>query len=125
MQEPIKDDESREISFGPDPLSAALRGAMRTLVERLIREELVAALGAGPYERTPERRGYKHSPRERTITTELGPVTLTVPRGGCSRRPPGGPRSGRASCCRATRAARGRWMRRWRGCTCRGRTRGG
>ena len=81
MQEPIKDEESREISFGPDPLSAALRGEMRTLVERLIREELVAALGAGPYERTAERRGYQHSPRERTITTGLGPVTLTVPRG--------------------------------------------
>src|SRR5213594_5128903 len=81
VQEPIKDEESREVSFGHDPLSAALRGEMRTLVERLIREELVAALGAGPYERTPERRGYAHSPRERTITTGLGPVTLTVPRG--------------------------------------------
>ena len=75
MQEPIKDDESREISFGPDPLSAAIRGEMRSLVERLIREELVAALGAEPYERTPERRGYQHSPRERTITTGLGLIT--------------------------------------------------
>ena len=90
MQEPIKDDESREISFGPDPLSAALRGEMRTLVERLIREELVAALGAGPYERTAERRGYQHSPRERTITTGLGPVTLTVPRGRLFAAPAGG-----------------------------------
>ena len=81
MQEPIRDDESREVSFGADRLSAALRGEMRTLVERLIREELVEALGAGRYERNPERRGYQHSPRERTITTGLGPVTLTVPRG--------------------------------------------
>ena len=90
MQEPIKDAESREISFGPDPLSAALRGEMRMLVERLIREELVAALGAEPYERTPERRGYQHSPRERTITTGLGPVTLTVPRGRLFTAPAGG-----------------------------------
>jgi putative transposase len=81
VQEPIKDDESREISLGPDRLSAALRGELRTLVERLIREELFEALGAEPYERTPDRRGYQHSPRERTITTGLGPVTLTVPRG--------------------------------------------
>jgi putative transposase len=81
VQELIKNDETREVGLGPDPLSAALRGEMRTLVERLIREELVAALGAEPYERTPERRGYQHSPRERTITTGLGPVTLTVPRG--------------------------------------------
>lgn len=81
MQEPIRDDESREVSFGPDRLSAALRGELRMLVERMVREELVEALGAAPYERTAERRGYQHSPRERTITTGLGPVTLTVPRG--------------------------------------------
>ena len=81
VQEPIKDDESREVSFGPDRLSAALRGELRMVVERLIREELFEALGAGAYERTPDRRGYQHSPRERTITTGLGPVTLTVPRG--------------------------------------------
>jgi transposase-like protein len=81
VQEPIRDDESREVSFGPDRLSAALRGALRGLVEGMIRAELVEALGAAPYERTAERRGYQHSPRERTITTGLGPVTLTVPRG--------------------------------------------
>jgi transposase-like protein len=81
VQEPIRDDESREVSFGPDPLSAALRGELRTLVERLVREELIEALGAERYQRAPERRGYQHSPRERTITTGLGPVTLTVPRG--------------------------------------------
>jgi transposase-like protein len=81
VQEPIKDDASREVSLGSDPLSEALRGELRTLVERLIRTELIEALGAGRYERVPERRGYQHSPRERTITTGLGPVTLTVPRG--------------------------------------------
>lgn len=90
MQEPIRDDESREVSFGPDRLSAALRGELRALVERLIREELVEALGAERYERTPERRGYQHSPRERTITTGLGPVTLTVPRGRLFTTPEGG-----------------------------------
>ena len=81
MQEAIKDDASGEVSLGPDPLSEALRGELRTLVERLIREELIGALGAGRYERAPERRGYQHSPRERTITTGLGPATITVPRG--------------------------------------------
>jgi transposase-like protein len=81
VQEAIKDDASGEVSLGPDPLSEALRGELRTLVERLIREELIVALGAGRYERIPERRGYQHSPRERTITTGLGPATITVPRG--------------------------------------------
>ena len=81
MQETIKDDASGEVSLGADPLSEALRGELRTLVERLIREELIEALGAGRYERVAERRGYQHSPRERTITTGLGPATITVPRG--------------------------------------------
>lgn len=81
MQEPIREEETREVSLGPDPLSAALRGELRATVERLVREELIAALGAEPYQRVPERLGYRHSPRERTITTGLGPVTFTVPRG--------------------------------------------
>jgi transposase-like protein len=77
----IRDDESREVSFGPDRLSAALRRELRAQVERMIREELAEALGAERYERTAERRGYQHSPRERTITTGLGAVLLTMPRG--------------------------------------------
>ena len=72
MQEPIRDDEAREITLGPDPLSEALRSDLRERVERIIREELRAALGAGPYERPPERRGYLHSPRTRTLTTASG-----------------------------------------------------
>ena len=81
MQEPIRDDEAREITLGPDHLSEALRSDLRDRMERIIREELYAALGAGPYERTPERRGYQHSPRERTLTTAAGTATITVPRG--------------------------------------------
>src|SRR5256885_4279382 len=81
VQEPSRDDEAREITLGPDPLSEALRSDLRDRVERIIREELHAALGAGPYERTPERRGYLHSPRERTLTTAGGTAALTGPRG--------------------------------------------
>ena len=81
MQDPIREDEAREVNLGPDPLSAALRSDLRERVERIIREELYAALGAGPYERTPERKGYLHSPRERTLTTAEGTRTITVPRG--------------------------------------------
>lgn len=81
MQEPIRDEEAREITLGPDPLSEALRSELRERLERIIREELYAALEAGPYERTPERRGYQHSPRERTLTTAEGTATITVPRG--------------------------------------------
>jgi len=81
VQEPIRDEAASEITLGPDPLSEALRSQLRERIERIIREELYAALGAGPYERTPERRGYLHSPRERTLTTAEGTATITVPRG--------------------------------------------
>lgn len=81
MENRIRDEEAREVSFGPDRLSAALRRELRAQVERMIREELAEALGAERYERTAERRGYQHSPRERTITTGLGAVPLTMPRG--------------------------------------------
>jgi len=81
VQDPIRDEAAREISLGPDPLSAALRSDLRERLERIIREELWAALGADRYERTPERRGYQHSPRERTLTTAEGTTTITVPRG--------------------------------------------
>jgi putative transposase len=81
VQEPIRDDEAREITLGPDPLSEALRSELRGRLERIIREELYAALGADPYQRTPERCGYQHSPRERTLTTAEEKATITVPRG--------------------------------------------
>ena len=81
MEEPIRDEEAREISLGPDPLSEPLRSDLRDRMERIMREELYAALGAGPYERTPERCGYQHSPRERTLTTAAGTATITMPRG--------------------------------------------
>ena len=68
MEEPIREEEAREVSLGPDPLSAALRRDLRERVECIIRTELLAAPGAERYERTPERRGYQHSPRERTLT---------------------------------------------------------
>jgi transposase-like protein len=67
--------------FGRDELSAALRRELRGLVERLLREELLRAVGARRYERTAERRGYQHTARERTITTTAGTVAVTVPRG--------------------------------------------
>jgi len=67
--------------LGPDPLSEALRAGLRERIECLLREELLAALGAEPWERTDARRGYQHSPRERTLTTGLGTVSLSVPRG--------------------------------------------
>ena len=56
-------------------------GGIRTTIEGIIEEELVAALGAARSERCgPVRGGYRHGKRERTLTTSLGPTTIAMPR---------------------------------------------
>jgi transposase-like protein len=66
--------------LGPDALSDAIRSKVRGFIRELIVEELDAALGAGNYERSGARRGYRHGTEERTLGTSLGPVELDVPR---------------------------------------------
>jgi hypothetical protein len=46
-QEPIRDEGSREVSLGLDPLTEAWRGELRTMVRRLIREELIGLYLSG------------------------------------------------------------------------------
>jgi putative transposase len=50
------------------------------LIEMAVHEELRAALGTTPYERSEVRRGYRNGIRERTLTGPTGPVTLALPR---------------------------------------------
>ncbi len=52
---------------------------MRT-VEETLEEEPKGALGCERHERTDERRGCRNGKQERRITTELGSVTMQVPR---------------------------------------------
>ena len=66
---------------GPDPLMEAVRRDIRERIERIITEERDAYLGAGDYERTEDRRGYRHGAKEREISTSEGHVELSVPRG--------------------------------------------
>lgn len=66
--------------FGPDPLADAVRSKVRGLVLDLINEEIEVALGAGSYERTSERRGYRNGSEERRLATSFGPTEFTVPR---------------------------------------------
>jgi putative transposase len=58
-----------------------LRSKVREAIEASLDEELAAALGSERYERSEVRRGYRNGVQERTITTELGPRELVVPRG--------------------------------------------
>ena len=63
-----------------DPLEAAVRGQVRSFIERLLEEELEAALGRGRYERGASSNGRRHGHRPRQLVTTFGPLTLSVPR---------------------------------------------
>jgi putative transposase len=67
----------------------AMRGAIREAIERILDEELSAALGPR-YERHVARVGYRHGTRTRQLTTPAGPTLLTVPRARLTA-PAGGP----------------------------------
>src|SRR3984957_7223815 len=62
-------------------LEELLRERIRTTIEGIIEEELVAALGPPrSHRRGPIRVGYRHGKRARTLTTSLGPTTIAMPR---------------------------------------------
>jgi len=58
----------------------AIRARIREAIELVIDEELEDALGARSYGRSTDRRGYRNGSQERSLVSEHGPVTLTVPR---------------------------------------------
>ena len=66
---------------GKGALEELMRERIRSTIEGIIDEELVAALGAARSQRRgPVRVGYRHGKRERTLTTSLGPTTIAMPR---------------------------------------------
>ena len=66
---------------GKGALEELMRERIRTTIEGIIDEELVAALGAARSQRSgPVRVGYRHGKRSRTLTTSLGPTTIALPR---------------------------------------------
>ncbi len=66
---------------GKGALEELLRERIRTTIEGIIEEELVAALGAAPSQRVGlVRAGYRHGQRSRTLTTSLGPTTIAMRR---------------------------------------------
>lgn len=65
---------------GPARLGELIHKAVRVAIERIVREELDAELGAAPYERAEVRHGYRNGTRHRTLAGPTGPLALTVPR---------------------------------------------
>jgi putative transposase len=61
-------------------LEAAIRERVRELIELVLEEEVEAALGAGRGQRVPQRAGYRHGSRPRTLTLRTGTIPLDVPR---------------------------------------------
>src|SRR5262245_21449461 len=53
--------------------------AMQLLINEAMKLERSAALGADPYERTPNRRGQANGFKPKTVQTRVGPLALRVP----------------------------------------------
>ncbi len=51
-----------------------------TIYQALIEAELTAVIGAGPYERSPERMALRNGHRPRTLTTPAGDLELRIPK---------------------------------------------
>src|SRR5437867_8426502 len=64
----------------PVSLSELIHREVRVVIETAVHEELRAALGTTPYERSQFRRGYRNGTKTRTLTGPTGPVALTLPR---------------------------------------------
>lgn len=62
-------------------IEAPFRRHIREALDTALAEEIAAALGSAPHQRTDQRRGYRNGSVERTITTPEGTRRLTVPRG--------------------------------------------
>ena len=61
---------------GDDPV----RKLLQTLLQRIMEEELTQHLNAQPYERSPERCGWRNGHYPRTLKTRVGTLQLLVPR---------------------------------------------
>jgi putative transposase len=57
-----------------------LREALRWAIEELMEADVTERLGAGPYERTPERLGQRNGHRMRELDSRLGSLELAVPK---------------------------------------------
>ena len=75
ISKPVGADELESVSLG-----ALIHQHERAAIERAVHEELRAALGTSPYERSEVRRGYRNGIRARTLTGLTGPVALALPR---------------------------------------------
>jgi putative transposase len=61
-------------------VSERIRAATQRLYQELIDAEASAVIGAGPWERSPERTAVRNGSRSRTLTTTVGDLDLRIPK---------------------------------------------
>jgi transposase-like protein len=69
-----------DLPRGGDRLSEGIRFRIRGFIEELLSQELDAVLGAGRYERTEGRSGYRNGSKPRELTTSFGKTEFDRPR---------------------------------------------
>jgi len=68
----------RNMGFEPD--EGFLQEALQRLTQTVLELEAAKQIGAGHYERTPERRTYRNGHRERVWETRVGEIPLRIPK---------------------------------------------
>jgi transposase-like protein len=66
--------------IGLDDDAEFLREGEQLISQMLMEVEVEQQVGAGKYERTPERSNYRNGYRERTWETRVGEVELAIPK---------------------------------------------
>ena len=79
-REIVHDDDELGKAVESSDLESRLRAAMHEVVEKLMESEVTELLGAGPWERSGERRGYRNGYRGREWDTRMGRISLQIPK---------------------------------------------
>jgi putative transposase len=67
-------------NVGLEPDERFLQEGLQRLTQTVMELEAAEQIGAGRYERTPERRTYRNGHRERVWETRVGEIPLRIPK---------------------------------------------
>lgn len=67
-------------NMGMDPDESFLQEGLRQLTQTVVELEAAEKIGAGHYERSPERKTYRNGHRDRVWETRVGEIPLRIPK---------------------------------------------
>ena len=67
-------------NMGLEPDESFLQEALQRLTQTVVELEAAKQIGAGRYERTPERKTYRNGHRDRVWETRVGEIPLRIPK---------------------------------------------